>query len=74
VPLLKGYRIIYGPLVGSMEQAEVPLSVDEPEPDKPHTIACAPTLRSLRTSASACACQRSVLISSPGRSCWRELR
>lgn len=36
--LPKGYRIIYDPLVGSMEQAELPLSVDEPEPDKPHTI------------------------------------
>jgi hypothetical protein len=38
VPLPKGYRIIYDPLVGSMEQAELPLSVDEPQPDKPHTI------------------------------------
>lgn len=38
VPLPKGYRIVYDPLVGSMEQAELPLSVDEPEPDKPHTI------------------------------------
>jgi hypothetical protein len=38
VPLPKGYRIIYDPLVGSMEQAELPLSVDEPEPDRPHTI------------------------------------
>jgi hypothetical protein len=38
VPLPKGYRIIYDPLVGSMEQAELPLSLDEPEPDKPHTI------------------------------------
>lgn len=38
VPLPKGYRITYDLLVGSMEQAELPLPVDEPEPDKPHTI------------------------------------
>lgn len=38
VPLPKGYWIIYDPLVGSMQQAELPLSVDEPEPDRPHTI------------------------------------
>lgn len=36
VPLPKGYRIIYDPLVGSMEQAELPLSVDEPEPQAAH--------------------------------------
>jgi hypothetical protein len=38
VPLPKGYRIIYDPLLGSMEQTRFPLSVNEPEPDKPHTI------------------------------------
>jgi hypothetical protein len=38
VPLPKGYRIVYDPLIGSMEQTELPLSVDEPEPDPPHTI------------------------------------
>jgi hypothetical protein len=38
VPLPKGYRIIYDPQLGSMEQAELPLSLDEPEPDKPTTI------------------------------------
>jgi len=38
VPLPKGYRIVYDPLVGSMEQTELPLSIDKPEPDKPHTI------------------------------------
>jgi hypothetical protein len=38
VPLPKGYRIIYDPLLGSMEQTGLPLSVNEPEPDKPHTI------------------------------------
>ncbi len=38
VPLPRGYRIIYDPQLGSMGQAELPLSVDEPEPDKPHTI------------------------------------
>jgi hypothetical protein len=38
VPLPKGYRLAYDLLVGSMEQPELPLRVDEPEPDKPHTI------------------------------------
>jgi hypothetical protein len=38
VSLPKGYRIIYDPLVGSMEQAKLPLSIDEQEPDRPHTI------------------------------------
>ena len=38
VPLPKGYRIVYDRLEGAMEQAELPLLVDEPEPDKSHTI------------------------------------
>jgi hypothetical protein len=38
VPLPKGYRIIYDPLVGSMEQGELPLSLEEPHHEPPYTI------------------------------------
>ncbi len=38
VPLPKGYRIIYDRLAGSMAQAELPLSIDAPEPDPRHTV------------------------------------
>jgi len=38
VPLPKGYHIVYDRLEGAMEQAELPLPLDEPEPDEPHTI------------------------------------
>jgi len=38
VPLPKGYRIIYDPLVASAEQAELPMSVEEPAPEPPHII------------------------------------
>jgi hypothetical protein len=38
VPLPKGYRIVYDRLDGAMEQAELPLPIDEPAPDEPHTI------------------------------------
>jgi hypothetical protein len=38
VPLPKGYRLSYDPLVGSMEQPQLPLTVDEPQPAPPHTV------------------------------------
>jgi hypothetical protein len=38
VPLPKGYRIVYDRLEGSTEQAKLPLDIDPPAPDKPHTI------------------------------------
>lgn len=38
VPLPKGYRLIYDPLVGAMEQAELPLPLEEPPPEPAHIL------------------------------------
>ena len=37
VPLLPGYYLAYDPLLAA-EQPALPLSLDEPEPEKPHSI------------------------------------
>jgi hypothetical protein len=37
-PLPRGYKIIYDPLVASMIQAELPLTLEEPTPEPPHII------------------------------------
>jgi hypothetical protein len=38
VPLPKGYRIVYDPVLASVEQIELPLSIDAPTLGPPHTI------------------------------------
>lgn len=38
IPLPKGYRLIYDPLVGAMGQAELPLSLEAPPPEPAHTL------------------------------------
>ena len=38
VPLPKGYRIVYDPVLASVKQIELSLSIDAPAPGPPHTI------------------------------------